>query len=235
MLGTRFQVDAVSNRTNLSVTEGSVRLVRTRDGKTLDVLNGKHTVVTERNQLLVQDIPSLSASWEVDFEQGLPERWDVGEPVTADLPPGSHGGVKAVLVESEDLGAMYKISSNEAWLHGLFAIRKNSHVHITFKVENPKWVNVLLVTRTADPHDPRFSGNYLFKDVPRVAAGQWQMVSIPLARFERIHSGVVPLDEVVPYKLTFFSDAVDRGVVIDRMWVTPDGLGEVEVKTLNGK
>jgi hypothetical protein len=90
-------------------------------------------------------------------------------------------------------------------------------------------VNVLLVTRTTDPHDPRFSGNYLFKDFPRVTPGQWQTLSIPLSRFQRIHPGAVPLDEVVPYKLTFFSDAVDRGLVIDRMWITTDGSGDVEL------
>jgi hypothetical protein len=160
----------------------------------------------------------------------LPEGWDVGERVLAGLPPGSRGGVKAVLVESEDLGPMYKISSNEAWLHGLFAIRKNSHLHITFKVQNPKWVNVLLVTRTSDPHEPRFSGNYLFKDFPQVAPGQWQTLSVPLARFQRIHRGAVPLAEVVPYKLTFFSDPPDRGLVIDRIWVTRDGPGDVELQ-----
>jgi ferric-dicitrate binding protein FerR (iron transport regulator) len=227
VLGTRFQIEALANRTDLNVTEGHVRVVRISDGNTVDVSDGKHAVVTEQNKLLVQDIPIVSDRWEIDFEQALPTGWDDGEPVTDGLPPGSRGGVKCVFSENEDLGGMYRISSNEAWLQGLFAIRKSSHLHVTFKMDNPNWVNVLLVTRTSDPHDPRFSGNYLLKEFPSIGAGLWQTLSVPLAHFERIHSGTVPLEEVVPYKLTFFSDAPDRGLVIDRIWVTPDGPNEV--------
>lgn len=230
VLGTRFRVEAVANRTDLSVSEGRVRVVRTSDGKTVDVADGKQTVVTEQNKLQVQDIPSLLATWDVDFERALPPGWSSGERVTEGLPAGSRGGVKAVLKESEGNDDTYVVSSQEAWLQGLFAIRSTSHLHVTFKLENPKWINILLVTRTADPHEPRFSGNYLFKDVPEVAADKWQTLSVPLSLFQRIHQGEVPVTEVIPYKLTFFSDAPDRGLVIDRIRVTPDGSGEVELK-----
>lgn len=233
VLGTRFQIEAVANRTDLSVTEGRVRVVRTSDGQAVDVADGKHAVITEQNKLLVQDLPGVSDTWEVDFEPRLPEGWDEGERVTEGLPAGSRGAVKAVLDESEDNGGFHRISSQESWLRGLFVIRKTSHLHLTFKIDNPKWMNVLLVTRTSDPHEPHFSGNYLFRDFPSLTPGRWQTLSIPLAQFQRIHAGDVPVEDVVPYKLTFFSDGKDRGLVIDRIWVTPDGPGEVVLKTLD--
>lgn len=227
VLGTRLQIEALANRTDLIVSKGRVRLVRTSDGQSVDVSDGEHAVVTEQNKLLVQDIPSLSDRWEADFERGLPEGWDDGERVTEGLPPGSRGGVRAVRKENEDLSILFSISSNEAWMQGLFATRKNSHIHVTFKMEHPKWLNLLLVTRTSDPHEPHFSGNYFFRDFPWVEPGQWQTLSVPLAQLQRAHRGDVPIEEVIPYKLTFFSDTPDRGLVIDRIWVTPDGPGEV--------
>ncbi len=227
VLGTRFQIEALANRTNLSVSEGLVRLVRTRDGQAVDVADGKHAIVTEKSPLQVQDIPSLGDTWEADFEDGLPEGWDLGERVTEGLPPGLRGAVKAISKETEDLGSLYNIASNEAWMQGLFVVRKGSHLHITFKMENPQWINLLIVTRTSDRHDPHYSGNYLFKDVPWVAAGQWRTLTVPLADFERIHRGDVPIEDVVPYKLVLFSEGRDRGLVVDRMWITPDGPGEV--------
>jgi hypothetical protein len=206
-----------------------VRLVRVRDGQAVEVPDGKYAVVTEQNNLSVEDIPRLSDAWEVDFEQGLPEGWDAGQRVTEGLPPGSRGGIKAVHKESEDL---YLISSQEAWVQGLFASRKTSHLHVTYKMERPNWINALIVTRTSDPDEPHHSGNYVFKDFPWVEPGQWQTLSIPLAQFERIHRGDVRLEEVVPYKLGFFSGTPDRGLVIDRIWITPDGPGKVELKAI---
>lgn len=227
VLGTRFQIEALAHRTDLAVSEGLVRLVRTRDGQAVEVSDGKYAIVTEKNNLLVEDIPSLSDTWDADFERGLPEGWDRGERVTEGLPRGSRGGVKAVPTEVDDIGSIYNISSSEAWLQGLFAIGKRTHIHVTFKMERPKWINLLIVTRTSDRHDPHYSGNYLFKDVPWVEAGQWRTLTVPLARFERIHRGDVPIEEVVPYKLGLFSDAPDRGLVVDRIWITADGPGEV--------
>lgn len=221
VVGTRFQIETLENRTDLSVTEGRVRLVRLRDQQSVEVPDGKYATVTERNQLLVKDIPSLPATWEQDFEAGLPEGWDRGEWVTEGLPPGSRGAVKATWGEGNS-GANYSIRSNAPWLQGLFAVQKNSHIHFTFKTERREWINIFIVTRTAGSDTARYSGNYLLEDFPKEGSGEWETVSIPLTKFKRIHSGAESLVDLVPFKLMFVFDGPDRGLVIDRVWVTPD-------------
>jgi ferric-dicitrate binding protein FerR (iron transport regulator) len=227
VLGTRFQIEALENRTDLSVTEGRVRLVRIRDQESVEVPDGKYATVTERNTLLVKDIPGLPSTWEETFEAGLPEGWARGKWVTDELPAGSKGAVKAAWGEVDSEGANYSVGSSEQWLQGLFAVQKNSHIHFTFKTEKQGWINIFIVTRTSGSDDARFSGNYLLRDFPKTGSGQWETVSIPLDKFKRIHRGMESLREVVPFKLLFVFDAPDRGLVIDRVWVTPDGPGRV--------
>ncbi len=227
VLGTRFQVEALDHRTDLSVTEGRVRLVRIRDQQSVEVPDGKYATVTEQNTLLVKDIPGLPATWEETFETGLPTGWTQGEWVSQGLPPRSRGAVKAAFEPLDGGGANYIIGSNEAWLRGLFSVQKSSHLHFTFKTEKRGWINVFLVTRTAASDDARFSGNYLVEDFPKTGSGQWETVTIPLDAFKRIHRGSLALTEVVPFKLMFVSDGPDRGLVIDRVWVTADGPGRM--------
>jgi ferric-dicitrate binding protein FerR (iron transport regulator) len=229
VLGTRFQVEAGENRTDLSVTEGRVRLVRTRDSKVVDVTEGKFASVTDKNGLVVEDIPSLATSWEHDFESGLPDGWIDGEWMSDGLPPGSRGAVKATFRQETDEWSYVNITTNDGWLRGLFDITKDSHLHFTFKIAKRGWINVFVITRTPDPDAPLFSGNYLYDNFPSVRRGEWHTATIPLAMFKRIHRGKVPIDEVIPYRIAFNSDQ-DRGLVVDRIWVTPDGPGEVVVR-----
>lgn len=232
VLGTRFFVEALAGRTDLSVSEGRVRLVRIRDGESVEVPDGKHAVVTEQCKLVVQDLPPHTAAWEADFEGGLPEGWVSGEHVTEGLPAGSRGGVKTAPFEHPDGAIDYTIVTNDEWLSGLFTIEAKSHLHFTFKLRRTHWFNVLLVTRTSDPRDPRFSGNYIFNELRGLAQDRWYTATIPLALFKRIHRGEVPVTQVTPFRLSFGSDQSDLRLVIDRMWVTPDGSGEVELKAV---
>jgi hypothetical protein len=99
-------------------------------------------------------------------------------------------------------------------------------------MEDPSWMNLFISTRTSDPNELRFSGNYLFKEFPTIAPGQWMTVSIPLAAFKPLDPGEGPMERVTPFQLIFSSTAPDRGLVIDRIWVTPDGPGEVTAKDI---
>lgn len=230
VLGTRFLIEAVANRTDLSVSEGRVRLVRIRDGEAVEVADGKQATVTEQDSLVVEDIPALAATWETDFEKGLPVGWMTGEHVTGELPRGSLGAVKVARIEDSEDGKQYGIVSHDAWVHGLFAAQERSHLHFTFKKGNRGWLNVFLSTRTADPDDPRFAANFLFNEFPWIEPGEWQTASIPLAKFERQHRGNKPLHQLVPVRVVFVSP--QPGLVIDRIWVTSDGPGELEVNAL---
>jgi ferric-dicitrate binding protein FerR (iron transport regulator) len=233
VLGTKFVLEALANRTDLRVSDGRVRLVRLADGNAVEVAGGQQAVITDQNELLVRPIPILPMTWEADFEDALPEGWQSGQRVTQGLPAGSRGAVRAVPDKNpEDGQPQYVIRTQEEWCHGLFAVGKNSHLHFTFKTDNSDWINILLLTRTSEPQEFRYSGNYLLRDFPKGTAGQWHTVSIPLAEFKRIHGGDETLEEVVPYTLVFAATGADRGLVIDRVWVTPDGPGEVALKTV---
>ena len=233
VLGTRFLIEALANRTDLSVSEGRVRVVRVRDGQTIDVPRGSYAVVSEHEKLEARDVPGLTPDWAVDFEDGLPSGWGNGELVTEGLPGGSRGGVRTIREEVDDLesGFHWVLRSENAWLQGLFAFTKSSHLHLTYKLNRPKWINVFLQTRTADPRDLRFSANYLFNKLPSIPPGRWHTATIPLTEFERLAGGNPALEELVPFKLMINSDT-DRGLVVDRIWVTSDGPGKVEVKAL---
>lgn len=234
---TRCQIAAADGRIDLVVREGRVRVVRIRDQASVEVPSGKHATVTDRNEPAVKGLPDLASVWEETFEAGLPEGWVRGEWITASLtlskqtgtglPTGSRGGVKAKYGASNREGSInYSIDSHNAWLQGLFAVHKDSHLHFTFKTESRKLINIVIVTRTAGS-DARFAGSYLLDDFPKRGSGQWETISIPLANFKRIQPGTESLMDVVPFKLMFVSDKPDRGLVIDRIWVTPDGPGRI--------
>jgi hypothetical protein len=230
VLGTRLLIEAGQRRTDLNVTEGRVRLVRVKDGESIEVAGGKRATVTDQEQLKVEDVPRLADVWEVDFEAGLPAGWEVGEHVTQHLPPHSRGAVRAARHEGDDGETYHSIVSGSAWSEGLFAVGKNSHLHVTMKMDNPQWLNLFLITRTADPQNPRFCSNFIFKAFPKLPPGRWQTISIPLASFRKLSAGPETLEQVVPYHVIFNSTGPDRGLVIDRLWITPDGPGEVLVE-----
>lgn len=226
VLGTQFLIEAVENRTDLSVSEGRVRLVRVSDGEAVDVSDGKQAAVTAQNQLVVEDIPRLATTWEEDFEDGL-GGWDQGEHVASDLPESSRGGIKAIFEQTEN-EAHYKLRSNDGWLRGLFAVKPGSHLHVTFKTEDYGWLNVFIVTRTPAPEDASFAANFMFNDFPRITPGKWLTATIPLSEFARQHRGTKELEELVPYRLVFTAE--HRGLIVDRVWLTTDGPGKVELK-----
>jgi hypothetical protein len=239
VLGTQFLVEALRDQTDLSVTQGSVRLIRISDGKAVDVPSGKRLLATDRAELAIEDIPQPPDTWEIDFEEGLPDEFGSGRFVK-DGPPGSKGAVAAVRSDHGQWGVLYEIKSPSRWYSGLFAVHEDSHFHFTYKMDRPQWVNVFIIARGPGPEGAH-SGNYLFNElfVPRPGetwppqAGRWRTASIPFSAFRRAGSGKgrpLPADEI-PFLVLFSSDE-DRGLVVDRMWVTRGGPGIVEVKDI---
>jgi hypothetical protein len=51
-----------------------------------------------------------------------------------------------------------------------------------------------------------------------------------LASFRKLSAGPEKLEHVVPYHVIFNSTEPDRGLIIDRLWITPDGPGEVSLQ-----
>jgi ferric-dicitrate binding protein FerR (iron transport regulator) len=229
VIGTRFLVEARADQTDLSVIEGRVRVTRVSDGKAVEVDRGKRLLAAERAELVVQNITQPPDTWELDFEDGLPGgtrgRW-----VADDLPRGSRGAVATRTVDPGDGTTLYEIATPENWYRGLFAVHADSRLHFTYRMDRPGWINVFVIARGPDPNGPH-TGNYLFNQpvYPR-PGGKWRTISIPLAKFQRAGTGTGPppsADEI-PY-LVLFSASEDRGLVIDRLWVTRGGSGEVQV------
>jgi ferric-dicitrate binding protein FerR (iron transport regulator) len=231
--GTEFYCLALPDRTDVSVTRGSVRVVRTSDGKAVDVPEGKRVLAEAQAALAVEDIPRRPDTWDLDFEQGLPADMRRARFVTEGLPRGSKGGATAVRSTRKGEEDFFEIVTPEAWHQGLFAFHPDSHLHVTYKIGRPQWVNVFVIARSAGPNG-KHVGNYLFNEPEFFApgrVGKWQTVTIPLGKLRRagMNDDVVPSPDQVPY-LVVFSSQGDRGLVIDRVWVTRGGPGKVEYR-----
>jgi ferric-dicitrate binding protein FerR (iron transport regulator) len=232
VLGTVFSLRATDDETEVSVTEGRIRLTRLSDGQTVEVVSGRRAVSNAEGVLVFEDIPRAPEDWSVDFEHGLPEGWTSGTFINDGLPPGSKGAVRAVRATRRE-GVFFQVVTASEWNYGLFQVHEGSHLHFTFRMSRPDWLNVILSARTTDGDPPVFTSNYLFDEFPwqRLEPQRWYTLSIPLAQFRRLSAGgSKPFEGEVPFQLLFSSTEPDRGLVIDRMWITRGGPGAVELR-----
>jgi ferric-dicitrate binding protein FerR (iron transport regulator) len=230
VLGTQFTLATSTEETDVSVTEGRIRLTRSSDGNSMEVPAGRRIISNARSALVLEEAASPPDEWTEDFEGGLPDPWDAGKLVATGLPVESVAAVRAVRVPSGD-GDVFEIATAHQWAHGLFAFHEDSHLHVTFKMRNPGWLNILILTRTADGGPPRFAGNYLFGEAgwwPE-RADQWSTVSIPLISFRPLPPARDRFENAVPFQI-LFSSPQDRGLVIDRISITRGGPGAVVMK-----
>ncbi len=234
VLGTEFSLATSERVTDLHVAEGRVKLIRERDGKSLVVSEGKRAVArAESSDLLVKDARERMDVWEESFEDGLPTFCKVGEPVRSDLPGDSTGGVSDVSVEKDS--ESYAIDLND-WIHGLFRVHDDSHLHMIYRMEKPGWMNVFFLTRG---DDPRKTGGsiHLFNRMPSPAAGEWHKPVIPLSVFHRKVDGkftqTPPKDGELCFGLFWHWVNGQRDMTIDRVWVTRGGSGKVALRKLD--
>ncbi|MEX2214834.1 MAG: FecR domain-containing protein [Phycisphaeraceae bacterium] len=233
VLGTQFTVAAGIERTELNVSQGRVRLTRVSDGQSVEVAQGHGVVTNGEITLAVHESKGPRETWEVDFEKGVPQGW-IGAAEKERLPAGSVAAIRAVRDKASD-PVIFLLASRDEWVQGLFAIHGDSHLHITFKMERPDWLNVFFTTRGSDPTNPSWT-LHNFNEFPffPLKPDQWQTVTIPLTTFRRKRDGVFhnepPVVGEVATGISMSSTEPDRGLVVDRMWVTRGGPGKVEVK-----
>src|SRR5690606_30731910 len=110
-------------------------------------------------------------------------------------------------------------------------VHKDSHLHVTLTMREPGWINILALTKT-DTMPPSFSSNYIFDEAGwwPMKPGEWRTVTIPLSKFRPLPPGRGFFENAIPFQLLFSSPAADRGLLIDRVWVTRGGPGTVEVR-----
>jgi ferric-dicitrate binding protein FerR (iron transport regulator) len=231
ILGTRFTLDTTTDETDVSVTEGRVRLTRTSDGKSVDVPAGQRVVSNAWSPLVLEEILRASAEWAEDFERGLPDGWESGRLVATDLPPKSQAAVQSVRVRSK-VGEPFEIATSVQWSHGLFEIHEDTHLHFTFKMRNPGWINIVILTRTIDNDPPTFAGNYLFDEAEwwQVNPDRWATANVPLSAFRPLPPAQAGFKNAIPFQVLFSSPEGDRELMIDQIVVKRGGPGHVVIK-----
>ncbi|MHB8900506.1 MAG: FecR domain-containing protein [Thermoguttaceae bacterium] len=235
VLGTSLAVSADGQTSELGVQEGRVRMKRLSDGRFIEVGTGQFAVASARSQLAARPWPAVPDQWGSDFEAGLPEGWRFGQWVNDGLPEGCRGGVHAArrfAIDGHE-SDLYRITSPREWTRGLFRIAEDSTLHFTYKMERPGWFHIMMGARSSG-FTPLHVGNYEGQDArwSKVPPGQWQTASIPLASFRKtVRSGLAgeragnrPRAGDVAYLLWLNTAGIDRGLVIDRIWISRDNV-----------
>lgn len=226
VMGTRLSISAETNATTLSVSEGHVAMKRLSDGRSVDVRGGYQAVASPSSELTAQATPPAPDSWTSDFEDGLPDNWRIGQWVTDDLPGNSRGAVRTERWNPTS-GLYYAIRSNRV-ITGLFHVRDDTYLNFTYKLDRPGWFNLFAVVRHRDGSRQQ-TGNFAYQEASwwQIPASQWHTVSIPMTRFHKVLPGratdgsmtfAQPGDAV--NSIWFSTPKKDRGLTIDRVWVT---------------
>jgi len=226
VMGTRLSISAETDGTTLSVTEGLVVMKRLSDGRSVNVRAGYHAVASPHTELAAQPTPSAPDAWSADFEDGLPDNWRLGQWVTDDLPENSKGAVRSARWATRS-GLYYTVRSNKVTT-GLFRVHDDTHLNFTYKMDQPGWFNLFVVVNRNDGDRSR-TGNYAHQEAAwwRIPASEWRTASVPLTRFHKVVRGRSK-DEPKIYaqagdavnSIWFSTPEKDRGLTIDRMWVT---------------
>jgi hypothetical protein len=147
------------------------------------------------------------------------------------LPPKSQAAVQSVRVRSK-VGEPFEIATSVQWSHGLFEIHEDTHLHFTFKMRNPGWINIVILTRTIDNDPPTFAGNYLFDEAEwwQVNPDRWATANVPLSAFRPLPPAQAGFKNAIPFQVLFSSPEGDRELMIDQIVVKRGGPGHVVIK-----
>ena len=228
VLGTRFAVAADESTTDLAVQSGQVRVTRASGSESVIVENGERTQTKVSEQMVVSEAPPSPNTWLMDFEAGVPSGW-LGDPVTDELPQGSQGAVKPVFRPEY---SSQTVQAPENWTLGLFTVEATTHVHVTFKMSRPDWLNVFSQVRSSNFET---SNLMLCNSAPfmRAKPDTWYTMTLPIQKWRRkqkqtteFSDGQPPVAGEVIYGLSISSVGKERGLVVDRIWVTTDGPGK---------
>jgi hypothetical protein len=155
--------------------------------------------------------------YSVNFDTGLPEKWKSGVLTAENLPAGSKQAVTAAVTE----GKAGNIRANDQYAKGHFTIADDLYFNYRIRMTRPQWYQVFLCAKTPGPGGA--SQNFIAK--PKAgAAGEWQVVSLPMSEFKGVgkgdHVGKSPVAGQVCWSYFFDTQGHDRGLAIDRIWVT---------------
>lgn len=230
VLGTRLAVSADHETSELGVQHGRVHLTRLTDGQTVEVGGGQYAVVSQRAALEARPWPQTPDAWQEDFENGLPDGWRYGQWLRDGGTADSRGVVRAArrfALDGSD-SRLYRVTLPKRWLQGLWRLEPDTQLHFTYKMSRPGWFHIMMGVRS-DDMNPSHIGNYELQSGcwKMGQPNQWQTVSVPFSAFRKNIPGIPyaalpptsPLAGDVAYLMWFNTGDVDRGLVIDRIWV----------------
>lgn len=239
VLGTEFTLESDTTNTHLAVLEGAVAFTREADAQRVKVTAGKVATVGQpptpgepSPALIAEPQQAPPRKWNVDFE--TPDlNWKAGQRTSSELPPRSKGAVTAER-KVRDNKVYHQIEAPTAFVKGLFEITPTSHLHLTYKMAKPNWINIFLGVRSPELQNAKWE---LFKDTSITAANspanRWQTITIPLNAFIDSNSREDSIIGWVPTGMLISSTSDPRGLTIDAIWVTGSGPGRVTVTPLN--
>ena len=230
VLGTRLTVGVRDEISELGVQKGLVQIKRLTDGETIDVSGGQCAVVSQRVSLEAKPWPKTPETWSEDFEDGLPDGWRYGQWLCDGETERSRGVVRAarrfVLDGSES--ELHRITLPKEWMRGLWRLQDDTMLHFTYKMNRPGWFHIMMGVRS-DDLNPAHIGNYEIQSSywKKAAPDTWQTVTVPFSAFRKNIRGTPyadlpstsPRAGDVVYLLWFDTGDVDRGLIIDRIWV----------------
>jgi hypothetical protein len=207
-----------------------VHLKRLTDGQSVEVGSGQYAVVSQRAVLETRPWPAAPVTWQEDFESGLPDGWRYGQWLREGAAEDCRGVVRAARRFALDgtESQLYRITLPKRWMQGLWRLEEDTQLHFTYKMNQPGWFHIMMGVRS-DDLNPSHIGNYELQSSfwKKTEPDQWQTVRVPYSAFRKNISGVpyanLPLTSPragdVVYLLWFNTGDVDRGLVIDRIWI----------------
>jgi hypothetical protein len=100
VLGTRISVATNDRRTKVNVLEGEIRVMRLSDQRSVQRGRDKAAEVSPFADLQPEPFFVVPDTWSLDFADGLPSGWEIGQLVFEDLPAGSRAAVRTAAVDA---------------------------------------------------------------------------------------------------------------------------------------
>jgi ferric-dicitrate binding protein FerR (iron transport regulator) len=218
--GTKLSVAASGPATCVAVVEGQAEVTRSVERQSVALRRGQSLAIGKAGPLRPLPMAAVPDTFTLSFGPELPAGWGTGTIVGGDLPAGSLAAVRAAAYPTKSGASWYRIRTHNAWTRGLFAIHDDSVLHLRFRMEKPFYFQVLVAARGADP--TQFHTVNLEAQPPpmRRQPGVWYTVNLPLAKFRRHERGTSPAGPLIAYVINLDSQQTDRGLTIDRLWVT---------------
>ena len=223
VLGTRISVATDDQRTKVNVLEGEIRVLRLSDQRSVQLGRGQAAEVSPFADLQPKPFSVVPDTWSLDFSDGLPSGWEIGQLVFEDLPAGSRTAVRTAAVDANSQ-RRYQLRSHNAWSNGLFTLHDDSWIHIRYRLERPGTFLLYVVCRQHDFGEPVCTvltpGN-----LRQAEAQQWHTLALPLKQLHRTRTDdtIALRGQLVAFCLAFDSPEHNPGLTIDRVWVTREG------------